>query len=68
MNVKVNNSDSEEDEVIKYFENAQKVNTVYIPIYKYFKYLYFRGIGKRTYKEIMILHFPILSFIVFLII
>lgn len=54
-----------EDDVIKYYENAQKSKFLYLPIHKYFKYLYFKGIKKRALKEIMILHFPLLSYILF---
>ena len=53
------------EEIIKYFRNSQKSKIIYIPIYKYFKYMYFKGIGKRKYKEIMILHFPLISYLVF---
>ena len=54
-----------EKNIIKYFENAQKSKFIYFPIYKYFKYLSFKGMKKRKYKEIMILHFPLLSYIIF---
>ncbi len=54
-----------ENKVTKYFEKAQKSKIIYLSVYKYFKYLYFKGIGKRILKEIMILHFPVLSYIVF---
>lgn len=54
-----------EEDVIKYYETAQKSKIIYFPIHKYFKYLYFTGIGKRLFKEIMILHFPLLSYIVY---
>ena len=57
-----------EQKIIKYFENSQKSKILYFPIHKYFRYLYFRGMRKRKYKEIMILHFPLLSYIVFSII
>ena len=55
-----------ENEIIKYFENAQKAKIMYFPIHKFFKYLYFKGIGKRAIKEIMILHFPMLSYLIYL--
>ena len=55
----------EEEDVIKYFENAQKAKILYLPIHKYFKYLYFKGMKKRKYKEITILHFPLIGYIVF---
>ena len=54
-----------EDNVIKYYEKSQKSKLLYLPIHKYFKYLYFKGIKKRAFKEIMILHFPLLSYLLF---
>ena len=57
-----------EQKIIEYFENAQKSKILYFPIHKYFKYLYFKGMKKRKYKEIMILHFPLISYIIFSII
>ena len=57
--------DKEEDNIIEYFRNAQKSKVLYFPIYKYFKYLYFKGMKKRKYKEIMILHFPLMGYAIF---
>lgn len=54
-----------EKEIIEYFKKAQKSKVLYFPIHKYFKYLYFKGMKKRKYKEIMILHFPLVSFLFF---
>lgn len=54
-----------ENEVIKYFEEAQKSKVFYWKIHRYFRYLSFKGIRKRAFKEIAILHFPILSFMIF---
>lgn len=54
-----------QNNVIQYYQKAQKSKIIFLSIHKYFKYLYFKNIGKRTIKEIMILHFPILSYIVF---
>ena len=55
----------QENEIIKYFEEAQKHKIIYIPINKYFKFLSFKGNKKRAIKEIMILHFPLISYIIF---
>lgn len=54
-----------ENEVIEYYEKCQKIIIIYFSIYKYFKYLSFKGIGKRMFKELMILHFPLISYIIF---
>ncbi|MEI3394918.1 MAG: glycosyltransferase [Clostridia bacterium] len=55
----------QEEKVINYFENAQKHKIIYFPIHKYFEYLAFKGIKRRAVKEIAILHFPLISYIVF---
>lgn len=60
-----NKLQKQEDEVINYFKKAQNHKIIYLPIHKYLKYLYFKGIKKRSIKEIMILHFPLISYIVF---
>lgn len=65
LNLEKNKLEEIENRIIKYFEKAQKAKIIYLPIHKYFKYLYFKGIGKRFFKEIMILHFPLLSYIVY---
>lgn len=58
----------QEDEVIKYYEKSQKSKVIYLAIHKYFKFLYFKGIRKRALKEIMILHLPLISYIIYSII
>lgn len=55
----------QEDKVEKYFINAQKSNVLYFPIHKYFQFLYFKGAGLRCLKEVLLLHFPILSYFIF---
>lgn len=61
-----NQMTKKEDEIIKYYEKAQKAKIIYFPIHKYFNYLKFKGIGKRALKEILILHFPLLSYLIYL--
>ncbi len=63
--IKDNILESLENDIIEYYKKAQKAKIIYFPIHKYFKYLYFKNIGKRKYKEIMILHFPLISYIIF---
>lgn len=58
----------QEDEVIKYYEKSQKSKVIYLALHKYFKFLYFKGIRKRALKEIMILHLPLISYIIYSII
>lgn len=54
-----------EDEVVKYYEKSQKSKIVYLELHKYFRFLNFKGLRKRALKEIMILHFPLLSYIIY---
>ena len=54
-----------EDDIIKYFQKTQNTKILYFPIHKYFKYLAFKGIGKRALKEMIILHFPLFSYLIF---
>lgn len=63
--IEENKLKNQEDEVIKYFEQAQKYRIFYFNIFKYFKFLSFKGIRKRAIKEIMLLHFPLISYIAF---
>lgn len=60
-----NTLEKEEDNVIEYFKKAQQHKIIYMPIHKYFKYLSFKGLKKRAIKEITILHFPLISYIIF---
>ena len=55
-----------EDNVIEYYKNAQNSRIIYLYIHKYYKYLYFKGMGIRGLKEIIILHFPLLSYLIYL--
>ena len=55
----------QEDAVIQYYQKAQNTKVCYFAFHKFFKYLAFKGIGNRKYKEIMMLHFPVFSFLVF---
>jgi len=64
-NLQENKLEKMQNEVIKYFERAQKTKVIYFPFHKYFKYLYFKGINKRIFKEMMILHFPLLSYLIY---
>lgn len=61
-----NNLQNIENDIINYYKKAQNAKILYFLFYKYFKYLYFSGIGNRAIKEIMILHFPLFSYIVYL--
>lgn len=60
-------SKKEEDKVIKYFEKIKETKVLNIKLHNYFKYLSFKGIGKRALKEIFLFHFPIISYILYLV-
>jgi len=55
----------EEEKVIKYYEKIKNTKILNIRIDKYFKYLSFKGIGKRALKEILLFHFPLLSYVIY---
>lgn len=65
IKLKDNKLEKTENEIINYYKKAQKAKIIYFPIHKYFKYMYFEKIGKRAIKEIMILHFPYLSYLIY---
>lgn len=65
LKIENNQLEQMEDDVIKYYEKAQKTKIIYFSIHKYFKYLCFKGINKRAIKEIIILHFPLIGYITF---
>lgn len=54
-----------EREIIDYFEKSQNSKIIYFGMIKYLKYLYFKGIGKRMLKEIVILHFPLCGYFIY---
>ena len=63
---KVNLEKTEDEEnVIKYYNDLLNTKIINLSLGKYKKYLSFENIGKRSIKEKMIFHFPILSFLVF---
>ena len=57
--------DEKEEKVINYYNKLLKTNIISFKFLIYNKYLSFKGIGKRKIKEIMIFHFPIISYIVY---
>ena len=59
--------DEKEESVINYYKNLLNKKIVWYKFLTYNKYLSFKGIGKRKIKEIMIFHFPIISYLVYLI-
>lgn len=58
-------ANEEENNVIKYYEKIKQTRIVNLRIDKYIKFLGYHKMGKRFLKEIMIFHFPLLSYIVY---
>ena len=56
----------DEENVIEYYRNLLKTKILNIHFIKYNKYLSFKGIGKRKLKEILIFHFPLISYLAYL--
>lgn len=58
--------DKDEDKIISYYEKLLKTRVLNIHFGEYKKFLSYKGIGKRKIKEQMIFHFPIISYLVYL--
>ena len=56
-----------QNEIITYYKECQNVKIINFKFNKYFKYLYFHGVGKKGLKEFIILHFPIISYFVYIV-
>ena len=54
-----------EEDVINYYKELLNKKIVWFIFFKYNKFLSFKGIGKRKIKEMMIFHFPIISYILY---
>lgn len=52
-------------EIIHYYENLKKSKYVNFHIFKYFKFLAGKNLFKKSIKEIVIFHFPIIGFLEF---
>ena len=55
----------DENKVIKYYDALLKTKIINLDLIGYHKYLSYKGIGKRRIKEIMIFHFPLISYLVY---
>lgn len=53
------------EEVLNYYEKIKNTKILNLRIFKYFKYLSFKGIKGRALKEIVLFHFPIIGYIKF---
>lgn len=53
-------------EIIYYYENLEKSKYVNFHIFKYFKFLAGKNLFKKSIKEIVIFHFPLIGFLEFI--
>lgn len=59
------NENKLEQQVIEYYKKIRNTKCFNLHILKYFKYLGYKEMGKRALKEIMIFHFPVISYLVY---
>lgn len=59
--------EEKEEKVLAYYEKLLNTKVINFQVGKYKKYLEFENIGKRKIKEMMIFHFPVLSYFIYLI-
>lgn len=52
--------------IIKYYENIKKSKYINFHIFKFFKYLGGRNLFKKMIKELIIFHFPVLGYLIFI--
>lgn len=55
-----------EEEVIEYYNKLLKTKILNLQLSKYNKYLAYKNIGKRRIKEEGIFHFPLISYLLYL--
>ena len=54
------------NKIIKYYENIKKSRFINLHIIKFFKYLGGRNLFKKMIKELIIFHFPVLGYLIFI--
>lgn len=52
--------------LIKYYESLERAKYINIHIFQYFKFLAGKNLAKKMIKEIMLFHFPILGYLIYL--
>lgn len=52
--------------IIEYYENIKKSRFINFRVLKYFKYLGGRNLLKKMIKELIIFHFPVLGYLIFI--
>ena len=54
------------NKIIKYYENIKKSRFINFHIFKFFRYLGGRNLFKKLMKELIIFHFPVLGYLIFI--
>ena len=54
------------NKIIKYYENIKKSRFINFHIFKFFRYLGGRNLFKKMIKELIIFHFPVLGYLIFI--
>ena len=54
------------NKIIKYYENIKKSRFINFHIFKFFRYLGGRNLFKKLIKELIIFHFPVLGYLIFI--
>ena len=54
------------NKIIKYYENIKKSRFINLHIFKFFRYLGGRNLFKKLIKELIIFHFPVLGYLIFI--
>lgn len=53
--------------IIKYYEDLEKSKYINIHIFQYFKFLAGKNLAKKMLKEIIMFHFPVLGYLIYLV-
>ena len=54
------------NKIIKYYKNIKKSRFINFHIFKFFRYLGGRNLFKKMIKELIIFHFPVLGYLIFI--
>ena len=54
------------NKIIEYYENIKKSRFINFHIFKFFRYLGGRNLFKKLIKELIIFHFPVLGYLIFI--
>lgn len=55
------------EDIIKYYEDLEKSKYINVHIFRYFKFLAGKNLAKKMLKEIIMFHFPVLGYLIYLV-